>query len=230
MPPVARATHQSVGSSTVSLGLGSPEDFIVHPKSSLPRDSACMSCSKHSPKALRDIALHEDSSTSRSQSTPNIAGPSTAETTGIDTPQQPPVSVIGSEPPVTCQYCHHKFAYQSLRRHIASKHKFICERGCDNRSFPSRRDLERHNRSLLHRPKDRVTKAGADDYECACGMYTSRKDNHARHVQKCKKAGGGTFHCWRCDHHVITKELHEAHLVVCVKQKGRGRDSGGDKQ
>ncbi|KAK8115716.1 hypothetical protein PG984_012218 [Apiospora sp. TS-2023a] len=185
------------------------------------------------PSLRRDATLHDDSSSSQPRSTPNLAELSTAETTDIDTPQRPPTSAFGIEPPVTCRYCKHVFASQSLRRHIVSKHNFACKEGCDHLAFETRRDLERHYKTSTHRNHDGsgsgVAKSSAADYQCACGKLDFRKDLHKRHLQTCKKMGRGTFHCRRCDHHITSRLLHEAHLATCLKQRGRGRKSEDDK-
>ncbi|KAK6854148.1 hypothetical protein PG995_009241 [Apiospora arundinis] len=182
--------------------------------------SACISGSQSSANAQQDNSSHRYGSDSQSRTTA-----STADSLDCQSPR-PPIAAIEHESPVTCQYCARLFAPQSLRRHLVSRHSFTCEKGCEHQAFETRRDLERHYKTSLHREHDRsggTPKSGAADYECACGKPDFRKDLHKRHLLKCKKTGRGTFHCRLCDHHVTSRELHEAHLATCLRKRGRRR-------
>ncbi|KAK8044154.1 hypothetical protein PG993_004178 [Apiospora rasikravindrae] len=182
----------------------------------------------------------DDSSLDDRHISPSPTTPSTSESLPYDgtgdtkhpSSSQPPTTVLGKELPVTCQYCERLFAPQSLPRHLVSKHSFACEQGCEKQAFETKRDLERHYKTLMHRTPGSdgggVASMGEAGYQCACGKPDFRKDLHKRHLRKCKKTGRGTFHCRRCDHHVSSRGLHETHLATCLKQRGRGRKNHGE--
>ncbi|KAK8014301.1 hypothetical protein PG990_007597 [Apiospora arundinis] len=151
--------------------------------------SECMDNSQSSANASCGDSLHSYRCDSQAET-----GPSTAEPLphgSIQSPQ-PPAAVIEHEATVTCQHCSRLFAPQSLRRHLVSKHSFTCEKGCKNLALETRRDLERHYKTSMHRNPDTsggITRTSAAGYECACGKPDFRKDLHKRHLKKCKKAG-----------------------------------------
>ncbi|KAK7943583.1 uncharacterized protein PG986_012696 [Apiospora aurea] len=201
--------------------------------------SACMNPSSTLTHTPSDGSSLDNRCISLSQTTPPTAeslpceGP---ERTRQPSSPQPTTAALEYELPITCRYCERLFAPQSMPRHLVSKHSFDCERGCENQAFETKRDLERHYKTLKHRASsgnshNGAANAGGAGYQCACGKPDFRKDLHKRHVQKCKKTGRGTFHCGRCDHHVGSRGLHEAHLAACLRQRGRGRKNhGGDSQ
>lgn len=189
-----------------------------------------MSNSNYSATAPQDDSSHRYNCSSQSQNTP-----STAESlsSGGNLSLQPPTAAIEHESSATCQYCARLFAPQSLPRHLVSKHSFVCEKGCETLAFETRRDLQRHYKTLMHRARDNtggIIESGAANYECACGKPDFRKDLHKRHLKKCRKTGRGTFHCRLCNHHVTSMELHKTHLVNCVKQRGRKRKTDDNTQ
>lgn len=107
---------------------------------------------------------------------------------------------------------------------------FPCERGC-NRSFPSRRERDRHHGTLRHAGAQpdwdsSVPSPGASPFQCACGKTDARRDNHRRHVKGCTGPRPGTPPVvFRCDRgHTLTAggDTWLAHLdgADCKPRKG----------
>lgn len=68
--------------------------------------------------------------------------------------------------------------------------RFVCQEERCSRSFGSQKDLDRH-RDSVH------GSSGADVFRCRCGKTEARKDNHDRHVRKCRLPTVAPF-CCRC--------------------------------
>jgi hypothetical protein len=103
--------------------------------------------------------------------------------------------------------------------HISTTHEFHCELGCP-RSFTTRRGRERHYQVDVHAEPGSATMK----YQCGgCGRQTSatRRDNHLRHLKRCKKRIMAQYIC-HCGHPPTTdKEDHMHHVDNCKGKAGR---------
>lgn len=90
-----------------------------------------------------------------------------------------------------------------------SSKRYSCNR-CPQR-FKQRKDLDRHTPIHDRVPGGQKIKGR---YLCQCGKLDHRKDNHKRHVEKCKKSGGNNFVC-QCLFETGHKEEHEDHIRRC---------------
>ncbi len=104
--------------------------------------------------------------------------------------------------------------------HIKERHQYVCERGCDNVGFPSRRDLEvRHYGSKRHRESGGSTR----QYRCGgCGKEDHRRDNHKRHLNRnCSGEAIASFICGRCGRDDKNdKSKHRLHVNECMEKRG----------
>lgn len=119
-----------------------------------------------------------------------------------------------------CPFCSGNFSGPGLRRHLVSRHRYRCEKGCSHRAFESQRDLDRHYNTQEH-SEDASSETRPPSYVCSCNKRDHRKDLHRRHVRSCKYHGHGNFFCSSCRHGTPDKGTHLIHLAQCVKQRGR---------
>ncbi|KAK4223492.1 hypothetical protein QBC38DRAFT_487641 [Podospora fimiseda] len=72
---------------------------------------------------------------------------------------------------------------------------------CCGKDFHSPRDLDRHFNSFH----------GSERLKCRCGKLNSRKDNHKRHVSKCRLPTVTSYRC-SCGREDHIKDKHLSHI------------------
>jgi len=94
---------------------------------------------------------------------------------------------------------------------------FTCQLGRCGASFPSQKDLVRHHHSQQH--------AALPSFRCACDKPESRRDNHKRHVEKCKLPHRQPFRCENGHTAETDNRAWVAHLESrgCAPRRGRRR-------
>lgn len=95
------------------------------------------------------------------------------------------------------------YSTNSMKTHFACK-----EKGC-SKQFSSYKDLNRHFDSLH----------GRSFFRCRCGKKNARKDNHERHVIKCRRPSIGWFYC-RCGQRVEAVQDHLQHIIAWNMRSG----------
>lgn len=91
-----------------------------------------------------------------------------------------------------------------------AKFRLLCDQVHCRRSFPSRKDLDRHIDSVH-------TKSTA--FQCQCSKVDTRKDNHDRHVRTCRRPVLASFRC-RCGTEASTGVEHLAHIGLWTMKSG----------
>ncbi|KAK4183441.1 hypothetical protein QBC35DRAFT_478158 [Podospora australis] len=84
--------------------------------------------------------------------------------------------------------------------------RFPCPVPNCGRAFTSPKDLRRHLDSIQHADPS----GGKAFFRCRCGKLSPRKDNHDRHVRKCRHPTQSPFRC-RCGHETTSALHHLAH-------------------
>ena len=115
-----------------------------------------------------------------------------------------------------CPICNKVFGTsRAFARHQNDEHRFRCEKAGCEQVFTNKRGRDRHYKTRAHAAE----RDSNPTYRCRCGKSDTRKDNHRRHLNSCKKDFMTPYQCLCGTHTVMEKEEHEAHVKNCKIKK-----------